>query len=232
MNWVTAKCDKCLLQFVVPIFQPFFASFAFFAVEKEGGVMRTMRLLALIGILAPVAVWGAESPQTGGAVAVSYKVEEVPLGPMPDRIFTSAASEDGCHFAFVASKGSKWCVVIDGRAGPEYDRILKGTPVFSPDGKRVAYVAQKGDKLCAVIDGQAGPEYDGIGGLIFSLDGKRVAYAARKGEKWFVVIDGQEGPEYDIVVEGGPVFRPDGTFEYLAVKAGILFRVKHVPVER
>jgi hypothetical protein len=133
---------------------------------------------------------------------------------------------------YAARKGDKWFVVLDGQAGPEYDEILEGTPVFSSDGKRVAYGAGKGGKRFVVIDGQEGTMYDGIRNLVFSPDGKHLAYGAGKGDKQLVVLDGQPVPDYDGVLISGSAFRPDGTVEYLAGKAGTLFRVKHVPVEK
>jgi len=124
--------------------------------------MRTIRILALLGILVPVAACDAESPQSGGdAVAASYKIEEVFLGPIPSGVVRSVVSGDGCHVAFVVARGDKQFVVVDCQPGPEYDWILKDTLVFSLDGKRVAYGAWKGGKWVVVVDGQAGPEYDG-----------------------------------------------------------------------
>ena len=60
-----------------------------------------------------------------------------------------------------------------------------------------------------------------------------MAYAVRKGDKWCVVLDDQAGPECENLVVGtdGLLFRPDGTLEYVAAKAGNLFRVKHVSAE-
>ena len=60
------------------------------------------------------------------------------------------------------------------------------------------------------------------------MNGYHVAYAAKKGSKRLVIVDGQEGPPYDespIL----PTFRADGALEYLAVKDGVLLRVKQVP---
>ena len=137
---------------------------------------------------------------------------EVKLGPLPATMLAIVRSPDNRHIAIVAQKDNKTLVVVDGQAGPEYDGILEGNPIFSPDGKRVAYAARKGKKWSVVVDGQAGPQYDGFGkgALIFSPDGKRVAYVAKKGDKWFVVVDGQSGPEYDGILEGGLIFSPDG----------------------
>ena len=44
---------------------------------------------------------------------------------------------DSRRVAYVARRGGKWLVVVDGVEGKEYDAI--GAPLFSPDGQRVAY---------------------------------------------------------------------------------------------
>ncbi|HUX17526.1 MAG TPA: hypothetical protein VMW52_13705, partial [Phycisphaerae bacterium] len=143
--------------------------------------MRTGLVLALLTTFASVAVCAAEAPPgVGDAAAASYKTEEVSLGPIPANDVRCAFSRDGCHFAFVLAKGDKWCLVLDGQAGSEYDKI--GNLVFSPDGKRLAYVAKRGDKQFVILDGREGPEYDGIlGNLLFGGDGKRLAYRAKRG---------------------------------------------------
>ena len=56
--------------------------------------------------------------------------------------------------AYVAEKGGKRFIVLDGQPGTEYDVV--GTPVFSPDGKRLAYAARKGEKWFVVVDRSAG----------------------------------------------------------------------------
>ena len=66
--------------------------------------------------------------------------------------------------------------------------------------------------------------------VAFSKDGCHLAYVIPIGKKWLVVVDGQPGPEYDDIIKNSPAFRAGGTVEYLAFKAGYLFRVKHVPV--
>jgi hypothetical protein len=144
---------------------------------------------------------------------------------------TPIFSPDGKHVAYVAWRGAKELVVVDGQPGAECERV--GGLIFSLDGKRVAYGAKKAGKCFVVVDGQPGAECEGVRGLIFSLDGKRVAYAAAKGwwkRKWFVVVDGQPGPPYDELGENGPTFDSDGVLEYLAFKDNSLWRVKHIPV--
>ena len=61
-------------------------------------------------------------------------------------------------------------------------------------------------------------------------DGKHMAYGAQEGERCFMVVYFEAGPEYDSIVQGGPVFHSDGVLEYLAGRAGPVYRVKHVPL--
>ncbi|HYM74830.1 MAG TPA: hypothetical protein VE377_02540 [Candidatus Dormibacteraeota bacterium] len=84
------------------------------------------------------------------------KLEETRLGPVDEQRIDTVISPDGKRIAYVALRDGKLLVVVDGREGPEYDAIDKGTPVFSSDGKRVAYTAQKGGKWLVVVDGQEG----------------------------------------------------------------------------
>jgi len=130
------------------------------------------------------------------------------------------ATPDGCHIAFVAQKGDKQLVVVDGELGPEFDGIDERSLVFSPDGKRMAYVARKGDKWLVVVDGKTGPAFDGISQPVFSPDGKRIAYAAQKGDKWRGLVDGQAGPEFDWIGKGTLVFSADGKRLAYAARKG------------
>jgi len=73
----------------------------------------------------------------------------------------------------MTAKGNKLCVVLDGREGPKYDGIVKGSLHFSPSGEHLAYAATKGDEWFVVLDGKEGPKYDGIipNGPTFQADG-------------------------------------------------------------
>ena len=132
---------------------------------------------------------------------VSLVTREVSLGKIDPGIVVKSfiASPDSKRAAYVAQRGGKLLVVVDGVERKEYDLILAGTLVFSPDSKRVAYGAGRGGRRVVVVDGAEGKEYDGIlaGTPVFSPDGKRVAYVAGRGGKQLVVVDGAEGKEYD-----------------------------------
>ncbi len=67
-------------------------------------------------------------------------------GPEFKWAFAPRFSPDGKRLAYIVEDG-KQRVVVDGKAGPEYDGIVDGTPIFSPDSRHVAYVAKKGGKV-------------------------------------------------------------------------------------
>ena len=97
-----------------------------------------------------------------------------------------AFSPDGKHLAYVAQKGGKQMIVIDGNAQLQHDRILRGNPtgsglmgyvLFSPDSQRYAYVAfdQGGVDQTLIVDGikfKTGAFRD----VSFSRDSKHIAY--------------------------------------------------------
>ena len=82
-----------------------------------------------------------------------------------DEIADLTVSPGGGHVAFVGRKGQKWQAIVDGNAGPEYDRIgLPGHLRFwvSPDGKRLAYAGRLGSKWQVVVDGRPDAACDEI----------------------------------------------------------------------
>lgn len=119
-------------------------------------------------------------------------------------------SPDGRRVAYVARRGEKFLVVVDGKEDPEYDRIRVGAPSFSPDSRRIAYFAERGGKTFAVIDGIESQPFDHSSSEapIFSPDSRRVVYLADHGKQTHLVIDGVETVEPGYV--GSPVFSKTG----------------------
>jgi Tol biopolymer transport system component len=179
---------------------------------------------------------------------------EVSLGKVHSGIVddTLVISADNRRVAFVARRGAKWRVVVDGVEGKEYDIGSKDpsaallfmlskrtafpyqhprarTLLFSPDSERVAYVGRRDRKVLVVVDGQEGKEYDGIADqcLVFSPDSKRVGYMAFSfARKWQMIVDGVEGNQYDCMGEGLPYFSPDSKrLAYVAEQDGKQFVV-------
>jgi len=119
-------------------------------------------------------------------------------------------SPDGLRVAYVARRGEKFLVVVDGKEGPEYERIRVGAPSFSPDSRRVAYFAERAGKTLAVIDGIESKPFDRSSSAtpIFSPDSRRVVYLANHGKGTHIVIDGVETVEPEYV--GEPRFSKTG----------------------
>lgn len=141
----------------------------------------------------------------GGKTAIFFDDQPGPTfdGDVREVVF----SPDGKHVAYLVVRGSKRLVIVDGKAGPEYDKAER--PAFCA-GNRVAYPACSAGKWFIVTDGKPGQElgYDHVGCLVYGPDGQRSAYAAYKGDRAFVVVDGQPQSQYMAV---GPLsLSPDG----------------------
>jgi hypothetical protein len=154
--------------------------------------------------------------------------------------------DDSDRTGYIAKKGSKWVVVVDGQEGTEYDEVFGPvSPLLGLSRGHVAYCASRDGKFVVVIDGQEIVGYDSIGrksGFTFSPDDEHVAFAAAKAGKWFVVLDGKPlGPYDGLKMEGaggdrwGPwgnddygkdlVFNADGKLAYFAQKGEKFFAV-------
>jgi len=153
-------------------------------------------------------------------------------GPMYDAVRQITFSNDGHRVAYVGWKVKTQVVVVDGKEGPEYPAV--GPLEFSPDGRHFYYSAfqsrdtsQIGDKdITEIIDGQPQPARGKFRiGPIFSSDMQHNAYVPfGKMREERVFLDGQEGPAYTEIAKG-PVFQPNGSLEYLAIRDHVLYRV-------
>jgi hypothetical protein len=96
---------------------------------------------------------------SGGTLQTT--VERLPADEGKGQVFFSivSASVNGCHWAYVCRQDNQDCVVLDGQAGPMFDKVL-GFAYFSRDGGHIAYWAKAGLKYVPVVDGQAGEESD------------------------------------------------------------------------
>jgi len=156
-----------------------------------------------------------------------------------DEVASVKVSEDANLVAAAVRTGGQWFVVVNGRREGPYDSVQ---PALGPHGMRgplvglwppvragssntrLGYAASDGSKWFVVVDGKRSAPYDHAFTPAFSRDGKHTAFVAVKRDNGLVVLDGKEGPQYDYIA-AGPVFRKDGSLEYLAVRGETLYRV-------
>ena len=100
---------------------------------------------------------------------------------------------DGSLHAYTARKGPNFFLVINGKEGAPFDRIV--TPQFSPDGKYVVYRARKtGQRFVVVADAtgkivkQLKP-YDMVFQPVFTADGTSFGYGIREGQQLIWKVD-------------------------------------------
>ena len=149
--------------------------------------------------------------QAGGKIRLETK--EISLGKLSSDVVIPQLiiSADGRRVAYVARRGERYVVVVDGVEGKPY-RLIKYVDVcFSSDSKRVAYAAWRDPMDVVVVDGVEGKPYHSIGqeSLCFSRDGKRLAYVGwENNDRDLVIVDGVEGKFYGIKW-GSLQFSPD-----------------------
>jgi len=161
-----------------------------------------------------------------GAVAVV----DGQAGPVFDGMLENPQfSPDSRRVAYAAKKDRVWSLVVDGKASPVPGVLLVGRILFSPNSERLAHVDldEQALRYRMVVDGRVGPGHRKLHDVLFSADSAHLAYRAEGRSLMFVVVDGRPGPEYEVVVPGSLVFRGNEAVEYLVLKAGVLFRVKH-----
>jgi len=120
---------------------------------------------------------------------------------LPD---TFRISPDRKRVAYAAQIDDKQLVVLDGIDGRLFDKIMKGSLIFSWDSKRFAYIAKEGNKQIVVVDGAEDKPYDEVKtNPMFNPDCRKVVYVAQAGDKVCVVVDGKEGKLYDEILNTG-----------------------------
>ena len=142
-------------------------------------------------------------------------------GQQYDEIYKIVFSQDGGRYAYMADKGDKVVVVVDGREEGPYESTT-GDPVISSAGQHVLYTIVKEGTNYVVVDGKI-QEQIGYSPVV-SPDGSRWAYsrsASYAGDPCYIVLDGE-------VMDLGKdnrvsqmVFSPDGKrFAYDLVPGG------------
>lgn len=96
-------------------------------------------------------------------------------------------SSDSRHLAYVAIKNEQFLIVVDGKEGPVFDRVI--SPQFSPDGRYLVYRARQNGKRFVVVADPNGkvlkqhPGYERVFEVVFTADGKSVAYGVKDGKQ-------------------------------------------------
>lgn len=101
-------------------------------------------------------------------------------------------SDDGRSHAYAARRGAHWLVVVDGKEGPPFDRVV--SPLFSPDGRHLVYRARQSGRRFVVVADRKGrtarqhPAHEQVFPVLFTADGKSTAYGVKDGRqlRWTV----------------------------------------------
>jgi hypothetical protein len=104
-----------------------------------------------------------------------------------DEIDNLVYSQDGKLRAYAARKGKRWSIVVNGKDGPAFDRVV--SPTFSPDGSFLVYRAREdGVRFVVVADANGTtisqhPAYEQVFQPVFTADGTSIAYGVKDGNK-------------------------------------------------
>ncbi len=168
-----------------------------------------------------VAAMSGQEPQTSPSPPTQVKEELLgekdALTPAKDDEDT--ASPDGRRVAWIATRGQKRVVVVNGQQhGTEFDKVR--WVLFSGDSQHLLYEGKRDNKWLMVVDGKEGATYDDITSPYLSPDGQRVVYAAKRHKKWVMVVDGKEDEhEWDDILT--VAVSPDARrFAYVARRGG------------
>ena len=211
------------------------------------------RMAILVVLVAALVTFGCgEKAGSGGSPggpsgepSGGSSVKETIVAMLPPEVPLQAlqVSGDLNRVIYVARRGKKEVVVLDGKESRQYDKVLAaaedwwyayygtneyGVPAnlvgpiatefrfaFSPDSRHVAYAAKDGNNRFVVADGQEGGRYDNIERIIYSPDSGHLAYVAKKGGSAILVVDGKERPPAGRVEDFR--FSEDGTVKWVAI---------------
>ncbi|ABQ24716.1 PD40 domain-containing protein [Geotalea uraniireducens] len=104
-----------------------------------------------------------------------------------DAINELTFAPDGRRHVYTAEKKGRCFVVVNGKEGPPFDRVV--SPRFSPDGRFLTYRARQDGKRFLVVADADGrmirrhPAFDMVFEQVYTADGKSVAYGVKDGNK-------------------------------------------------
>lgn len=116
-----------------------------------------------------------------------FVVNDIVLG-RHTAIAWPAVDEKGDRWAYAASDGGPWFVVVNGQMGPPYPRV-HGL-VFEQENGRFAYVAGDEKEEIMIVDGRAGRSWKKLADPVFNSQGGHLGYIAQTDSLAIVVIDG------------------------------------------
>ncbi|MHB8845673.1 MAG: hypothetical protein ACYC7L_13120 [Nitrospirota bacterium] len=99
----------------------------------------------------------------------------------------------GSNIIFVAKRGEKSFVVMNGTEEPAFDMVV--TPHLSADGSRLVYrVRDSGKRFVVIVDVKERtvrtlPPYEAVWDITFTPDGKSVGYGVKDGNKLIWKVD-------------------------------------------
>jgi hypothetical protein len=162
-------------------------------------VRRRLATSAAMALALGAAVPALSEPPSGNG----FKETVIPLGALPtERRYGTwlAISPDKTRLAFVADRGDKEVVVLDGKDGGLFDRIDTGDSngksgglIFSADSKHLAYFGERDGAWWAVVDREVGPGFEMVRDLGFTADGTAF-YLGKRGADWHLVLGERQAP--------------------------------------
>lgn len=141
-------------------------------------------------------------------------------GKQFDTVTNLQFSADGLITAYIATRGEKSYIVMDGREELLPVGSYPSGFVISPDKSFIGIpIVEKENSTYlhfAFVNTKYTPQrYKEVGDVVFSWDGRQYAYVAIKNEQFFIVLNGKNGQVFDRVIS--PMFSPDG--KYLVYRA-------------
>lgn len=179
-----------------PVFGPDGVSLAY--VAKRAGVQLVVmdeKEAPVVGhvIGSPVVVPGRKAlgalmaSFSGSVLLREFFAEDGPREATYEEAEGLVYSRDGRRHAYAARRGASWFVVLNGKEGPPFDRVV--SPVFSVDGRSMAYRARKAGKRFVVVADTTGgavsmhAAHEQVFPVQFTPDGKSIAYGVKDGQQ-------------------------------------------------